>query len=271
MPEDEIQGQRIAQAHQSYLSDIQIAAADGTILKGWSFHPKNNNAKAVILLHGLSDNRLGMVGYAEIFLDRGFNVLMPDARAHGVTGGQLATYGLLEADDIRRWFNWMQQNEHPTCTYGFGESMGAAQLLQSLEAEPYFCAVAAESPFSSFREIAYDRVGQFFHTGPWLGRTLLRPVVDVAFSYAKLKYKMDFEQISPEAKVATTKVPVLLIHGQIDSNIPVRHSRRIAAKQPSASLWEVANANHCGAISTSPREFEQRLAHWFEDHQTPPI
>ena len=75
-----------------------------------------------------------------------------------------------------------------------------------------------------------------------------------------------FEQISPEAKVAATKVPVLLIHGQRDSNIPVRHSRRIAAKHPSVNLWEVANANHCGAISTSPREFEQRLIHWFEDH-----
>ena len=147
--------------------------------------------------------------------------------------------------------------------------MGAAQLLQSLQAEPYFCAVAAESPFSTFREIAYDRVGQFFRTGPWLGRTLLRPVVEFAFSYAKWKYKMDFEQISPETKVGATKVPVLLIHGQIDSNIPIRHSRRIAAKHPSVSLWEVAKANHCGAISTSPQEFEQRLTHWFQGHSDP--
>jgi uncharacterized protein len=264
--EDGNRGQRIAQAHQSHLSDVQIAGADGSILKGWSFQPQHDNGNAVILLHGLSDNRLGMVGYAEMLLDHGFNVLLPDARAHGVSGGQLATYGLLEAEDIHRWFDWLQKNEHPPCTYGFGESMGAAQLLQSLGAEPDFCAVAAESPFSTFREIAYDRVGQFFHTGPWLGRTLLRPVVDVAFSYAKWKYKMDFEQISPEAKVAATKVPILLIHGQIDSNIPIRHSRRIAAKQPAASLWEVSNANHCGAINTAPREFEQRLTHWFDGH-----
>jgi len=267
--QDEMQAQKIAHAHQSDLSDVLITAADGAILNGWSFRSHNSNGEAVILLHGLSDNRLGMVGYAEMLLDHGFSVLMPDARAHGESGAQIATYGLLESEDIRRWFNWLQQNEHPACTFGFGESMGASQLLQSLQAEPHFCAVAAESPFSTFREIAYDRVGQFFRTGAWLGRTLLRPVVEVAFSYAKWKYKMDFEQISPETKVSATKVPVLLIHGQIDSNIPIRHSRRIAAKHPSVSLWEVAKANHCGAISTSPQEFEQRLTHWFQGHSDP--
>jgi hypothetical protein len=71
--------------------------------------------------------------------------------------------------------------------------MGAAQLLQSLPSEPRFSAVAVESPFSSFREIAYDRVGQFFHTGPWLGRTVLRSIVEAAFGYARLKYQLDFE------------------------------------------------------------------------------
>ena len=37
-----------------------------------------------------------MVGYAELLLAHGFTVLLPDARAHGASGGSLATYGLLE-------------------------------------------------------------------------------------------------------------------------------------------------------------------------------
>jgi uncharacterized protein len=232
-------------------------------------HPaRNSNGKAVILLHGLSDNRLGMIGYAELLLGHGFSVLMSDARAHGASGGQLATYGLLESADIHRWFDWLQQNQHPGCIFGFAESMGAAQLLQSLQTELHFCAVAAESPFSSFREIAYDRVGQFFHTGPWLGRTILRPVVEVAFVYARWKYKMNFEQVSPESIVAKTMVPVMLIHGRNDSNIPIRHSRRIAADNPTVILWEVPATDHCGAISTSRQEFEQRLIRWFDSHSS---
>ena len=156
---DETLAQGIARNHDSALADVSIPARDGVILSAWIIRAQNRNRNAVILLHGLGDNRLGMIGYAELLLGHGFSVLMPDARAHGASGGQLATYGLLESDDIRRWFDWLQQNQHPGCIFGFAESMGAAQLLQSLQTESHFCAVAAESPFSSFREIAYDRVG----------------------------------------------------------------------------------------------------------------
>lgn len=263
---DEMQAQGMAHSHDSELANVAIPANDGVILSAWRIRPRTSNGNAVILLHGLGDNRLGMIGYAELLLSHGFNVLMPDARAHGTSGGDLATYGLLESDDIHRWFGWLGQNEHPNCIFGFAESMGAAQLLQSLGSETRFCAVAVESPFSSFREIAYDRVGQFFHTGPWLGRTILRPIVEVAFGYTRWKYKLNVEQLSPENMVAATRVPVLLIHGQNDSNIPVRHSRRIVARNPAVSLWEVPNTDHCGAISTARQELEQRLIGWFGDH-----
>jgi uncharacterized protein len=145
--------------------------------------------------------------------------------------------------------------------------MGAAQLLQSLDTHPRFCAVAAESPFSTFREIAYDRMGQPFHLGPWVGRTILRPLVEIAFLRARLKYGLDMQQISPEDSVAATSVPVLLIHGELDSNIPVRHSRAIHTRAPKAELWEVPNAGHCGAISTAPEEFEKRLLIFFVDRR----
>jgi uncharacterized protein len=151
------------------MTDVSATAKDGIFLRAWYLQPEDANGNAVLLLHGLGDNRLGMTDYADLFLHHGYSVLMPDARAHGMSGGSIATYGLLEADDIRRWFEWLSTNQHARCIYGFGESMGAAQILESLKDEPYFCAVAAESPFSTFR--AYERVGQHFGTGPWLGRT----------------------------------------------------------------------------------------------------
>lgn len=266
LPADEMQAQEVARNRDFQLNNAAIAAGDGVVLRAWSIRPRTGNGEAVILLHGLSDNRMGMIGYAGLFLRHGFAVLMPDARAHGASQGQLATYGLLESDDIHRWFDWLEQNQHPICIFGFGESMGAAQILQSLQSEPRFCAVAAESSFSSFREIAYDRVGQFFGTGPWLGRTALRLTVEAAFAYARWKYNLNFEQVSPETIVAATKVPVLLIHGRDDSNIPVRHSRLIAAAKPGLPVWEVPHADHCGAISVAPHELEQRLVDWFAGH-----
>jgi pimeloyl-ACP methyl ester carboxylesterase len=265
--EDETTARDLAHQLDSDFEDVSITTPDAVTLRAWTIHPYHSNGDAVILLHGLGDNRVGVTGYAQLLLAHGFTVLLPDARAHGASGGPLATYGLLEHNDLHQWFNFLAARDHPHCIFGFAESMGAAELLQSLAVEPRFCAVAAESSFSSFREIAYDRMGQPFHLGPWFGRTLLRPVVEFAFLYVRWKYHLDMRQVSPEDSVAATKVPVFLIHGQIDSNIPLRHSRRIHARNPRAVLWEVPNADHCGAISAAPQEFDQRLLAWFSAPQ----
>jgi alpha-beta hydrolase superfamily lysophospholipase len=256
----------MAHGHDSEITDANIVGADGTTLRGWVLRPRHGNRDFVMLLHGLSDNRMGTVGYAELLMSHGYSVLMADARAHGASGGEVASYGLLEANDIRRWVDWLQGQEQADCIYGFGESMGAAQLLESLSVEDRFCGVIAESSFSTFREIAYDRVGQAFHTGPWLGRSLLRPLVEVAFGYAKRKYKLNMEQVAPERAIGASRVPVFLIHGEDDSNIPVRHSRMIAKIDPAVALWIVPGAEHCGAIRVAREDFAQRVLAWYAMH-----
>ena len=258
--------QRVIQANRFEIADVSVKGTGAAVLWAWMVTPHQANGDAVLLLHGLGDNRLDMIGYAELLLAHGYTVLMPDARAHGTSGGELATFGLLERNDIQQWAEFLATKFQPRCIYGMGESMGAAQLLQSLDAGTRFCAVIAESPFSSFREIAYDRMGQAFHLGSWVGRTVLRPLVEVAFMRARWKYHLNMEQVSPENAVAHTHTPILLIHGQIDGNIPVRHSRRIHASNPQTVLWEVPNADHCGAIAVAPQEFEERVLTWLAPH-----
>lgn len=243
--------------------DVSITTSDGAILRGWLLRAEHPNGDAALVLHGLGDNRIGMTGYAELLIAHGYTVLLPDARAHGISGGAVATFGLLERVDIHDWTDFLSTQVHPRCIFGMGESMGAAQLLQALQMKSRFCAVVAESAFSTFREIAYDRMGQPFHLGPWVGRTVLRPLVEVAFLRARWKYGLRMGEISPEDAVASSRVPVLLIHGQIDGNIPIRHSRAIHTRSPHTILWEVPGADHCGAMAAAPDEFERRIVGWF--------
>src|ERR1700751_3079718 len=144
--------QRIQPLH-AVVQNVSITAPDAAILRAWLVRPPQSNGDAVLLLHGLGDNRLGMTGYAQLLLAHGFTVLLPDARAHGISGGTVATYGLIERRDIRQWADLLRTEVGGHCVYGMGESMGAAQLLQSLRAGATFCAVVAESTFANFREI----------------------------------------------------------------------------------------------------------------------
>jgi dipeptidyl aminopeptidase/acylaminoacyl peptidase len=247
--------------------DAEMSTPDGAVLQAWLILPPEPNGDAVILLHGVSDNRMGMYGYGTWLVQHHYTVLIPDARAQGNSSGKLATYGLRESDDIHRWVDWIETTEHPRCMFGFGESMGAAQLLQSLPKEPRFCAVVAESPFATFREAAYARFGRPFHTGPWIGRTFFRPTVDVGFLYLRLRYGLNMKSASPEQAVVGTKIPILLIHGLKDRNIPSYHSERIRAKNLAVvQVWKVPGAFHTGAHKTSPQEFERRVLEWFAMH-----
>ena len=269
---DEERAATIAKNNDAEVRQVAIAVSDGEVLRAWFIRPFKNNGSAVILFHGQADNRAGMLGPAALLLRNGYSVLMPDARAHGMSGGALATYGFMEAEDVRQWFDWLVQMQTPHCIDGLGESMGAALLLNSLRSEQGFCAVVAESPFANFREASYARIGQFAGTGPWLGRTVLRPAVEFSFLYARLRYGADLTQDDPAEAVAKSSVPVLLIHGQLDSNLSSHHSEMILAKSRNRRgeivLWEPPYAGHCGAASAEPEKFERRVIGWFATHQT---
>ena len=267
--EDNLRAQQIATRNHAKLATVSIAANDGTLLRGWAIRPRDGNDNVVLLLHGMGTNRASMLGYADMLLQHGFSVLLPDARAQGSSGGNLATFGVMESADLKRWYEWINRWMHPNCVDGFGESMGAGQILDSLKEIPQMCAVVAESSFATFRQAAYDRLGQEFGTGPWLGRTLLRPAVDAAFLYARLRYGLDLNNASPEKSVAMSHVPVLLIHGREDIDLPPRHSEMMKAANHAVALWEPPGAGHTGASTAEPREFERHVVGWFEAHDRP--
>ena len=249
------------------LRDVAITASDGTVLRGWYAHPKKANGNAVILLHGIGDNRQGMMGYAELLLSHGYDVLAHDARAQGDSGGTFPTYGIKEANDVHRWFDFLQVQDDPHCVFGLGESFGAATLLQALKQETRFCAVVAESSFANFRQVSYIRVGQFLHMGMWLGEFVLRPAVEFAFLCGQITRGVNLANASPESAVVGSRVPILLIHGLADANIPPEQSEKIQAHNPSKIiLWEVPNAGHCGARGAAGDEFDKRVLDWFASH-----
>jgi uncharacterized protein len=258
---------QLASRYQGNMQDAEITAADGVKLKGWFLRPAHDNGKDVVMVHGITDNREGMAGFAPMLLDKGYRILLVDARAHGESGGSVATYGLFDADDIHRWVDWLYRDQRSSCVYGFGESMGAALVLESLAVEHRFCAVVAESSFSTFRSVAYDRVGYYAHLGPWFGKTLGRLPVEVGLLYAKARYGLDLSKANPAQALAESITPVLLIHGSADTNILPHHSELMAARFPNhVSLWEVNGAMHTGAAATEPERFRDKLVQWFAGH-----
>jgi alpha-beta hydrolase superfamily lysophospholipase len=238
--------------------DFFVTAPDGAPLRGWKVRPPNSNGDWVLLFHGVSDNRTGMTGHAAVLLRHGFGVVMMDARAHGESGGKMATYGFLERRDTRAIVDALFPMESPHHVFALGSSMGAAIALQSAGVEPRIIGVVAESSFSDLREIAFDYAG--LHWSPLLGETLFRPGTWTLISTAQNEGGFSVDEVSPEKSVRARPFPVLLICDGFDQTIPCRHSRRIfrSATGPK-ELWEVPGAGHASAIGADPAEYERRV------------
>lgn len=242
--------------------DFDVTAPDGVILRGWKVHPAAPNGSWVLLFHGVADNRAGEIGQAELLLRAGYSAVMMDARAHGESGGTMATYGWLERDDTRAVVDALEAAEHPAHVFALGESMGAGIALQSAAVDPRIEGVVAEAAFANLTEAGYDYAG--LRRSPLLGKTLFAPFAWMLVYHGQRLAGFPADGVSPEKAVAERAFPVLLICDAQDDALPCRHTQRIyeRARGPK-TLWIVPDAFHTAALGFAPEEFRNRVLDFF--------
>ncbi len=257
--------------------DFDVRAPDGILLHGWIVRPDHPSGNWVILFHGVADNRIGVIGQSEFLLRTGYSVVMMDARTHGASEGQLATYGWLERNDTRAIIDALRESELRPCLsvplpgspcrglahiFALGESMGAGIALQSAGADPRIEAVVAEASFATLREASYDYAG--LRRSPLLGKTLFAPFSWTLLYRGEKLTGLPVAEVSPVKAVATRPFPVLLICDEKDEALPCRHTERIyAAAIGPKVFWEVPGAFHTAALGFQHVEFQRRVLDFY--------
>ena len=242
--------------------DFSVRAPDGIELRGWKVRARSPNGNWVLAFHGVSDNRTGVLGAAEILLRHGYNLVMMDSRAHGESGGDMATYGWKERYDTVAITNALYSTEQIHHLGALGVSMGAAIALQSAAVEPRIEGVVAEDPFANLREASYDYAGM--ELSPLLGMTLFRPATISGMREIARDGGFQPDDVSPEKAVAARPFAVLLICGTNDHRIPCRHAERVYQNAGGPKeLWIVNGAGHAAALGHAPVEYENRVTVFF--------
>lgn len=242
--------------------DFSVLASDGIELRGWKIRSRFSSDDWILMFHGVSDNRTGVLGHAELLLRQGYNVVMMDSRAHGESGGSMATYGWKERYDTVSITDALYSTEKVRHLGALGVSMGAAIALQSAAVEPRIEGVVAEDPFADLREVSYDYAG--LHFSPFLGKTLFLPATIFAMSEMARAGGFPPDAVSPEDAVAAQPFPILLICGTRDRTIPCRHAEDIYYKaRGPKELWIVEGGEHASALGRAPLEYENRVIRFF--------
>lgn len=131
---------------------ITIAASDGIELVG-HYYERKKNAPCIIFIHGLWSNcYTNGVPIYRITEENGWNLLLVSLRAHGESGGNVSTLGVLEKYDCRDWVNWVvSEYGEQTPIFLMGISMGGAVALMSsdLGLPESVCGIIDDAGFTS--------------------------------------------------------------------------------------------------------------------------
>ena len=153
---------------------VRLRAEDGVPLSAWLVpHPQ---PKAVVVIsHGYGGCRESMLPYLTFLHAAGFSALLYDFRAHGWSGGDQATLGLTEQQDLRAAVRWVQVSpllrDLPLVLVG--ESMGASVSLLVAAEDPSVLAVVADCGFARLDGPIQRRLQLLF--GEALGLALATP------------------------------------------------------------------------------------------------
>ncbi|GEL15250.1 alpha/beta hydrolase [Pediococcus cellicola] len=242
-----------------------IRAEDGIHLA--ATYLNNNSRKTVILAHGYHHAHEQMIPYAKLFMDLGYNVLMPDARGHGISDGNIIGFGWLDRRDYIKWIKEVNaRSKTPQKIVLFGISMGAATVLATAgEADlpDNVVAVVEDSGFSSAQKEFSYRLGHHYYLPPFLS-TFVSLMTSVTGGYS-------LKEADIAHQAANIKIPVLMIHGDADRYVPIEMMAEIKAslaKQLPKESHRVSGVDHVASRKHDPKKYHQTietfLNHWVD-------
>jgi dipeptidyl aminopeptidase/acylaminoacyl peptidase len=220
--------------------------------------PEREPRGLIVVLHGLTDQKEGMLSIAEVFADAGYLAVVPDLRAHGSSGGRYTSMGYREKWDMEALLNYLESQGCDVSHTGvLGGSLGAAIALQWAGIDPRVKAVVAVAPFA---ELSSEM--KFFykvHNVSMLQAFLIEAA-------AQREGRFDIADVSPLNAVEHIDTPILLAHGRQDDIIPVTESRRLfrAARGPVA--LEEVDGKHMNIREVLGRPFLNRAIEWMDTY-----
>lgn len=165
------------------------------------FFPGSKN-EVILYFHGNAGSLAGWQQVSDDFTDKGYSLLIIDYRGYGKSSGEITEKGLYLDAEAAYQFLTETKEFLPDDIIIYGRSIGsgiATELARRYQTK----GLVLESPFSSLKKLANQKM---------------------PFLFPSLFLQFHFDNIN---KLDSISCPVLLIHGEQDTLIPVSHARNL--------------------------------------------
>jgi len=237
------------------ISGDSISAAS---ISGDSVIAASRCQRTAVIVHGWRDQAIGMLMIARLYEQMGWNIVVPDLHAHGLSDGDAIGMGWNERWDVLQWMRLFVTDTMVV----HGISMGAATTMN----------VAGETMPEGIRSIRF--VEDCGYTSVWdefryeMGEEFglpAFPLLHTASFLCRVKYGWSFAEASPLRQLSSCRYPMLFIHGDNDHFVPSHMVHPLyAAKPQPKELWVTEGVEHALSYKTYPDEYARRLRRFLE-------
>jgi uncharacterized protein len=250
-----------------YSEEVSINSKYGYRLYGTYIKNDKPSRNTIIILHGIGCSRWTSMKYADIYLDKGFNVLVYDSRGYGESGGGITTFGFYEKHDLDSWVDFISAKYADGIIGVHGESMGGATaLLHSKinEENKRVSFYVVDSTYSDLKE---------------LGRKFLKESISKTYLSTFVYYYTGFyvdlvtfvrgkfliTRISPIKAIENVSTPIMFIHGKKDEFVPSSMSQQLyEAKKGIKSIY-ISPSDHVHSIDVNGYEYAKRVYSFIDE------
>ena len=238
---------------------VTYPSKSGSLIHAWLTRGRPG-AGAVILLHGVNENRTSMLGRARFLHAMGFTILAPDFRAHGESPGKRITFGARESLDAAAALGYVR-SEAPGERVGvIGVSMGGAAALLGdgpIDANAF----VLESVYPTIRQAVSDRLYTWLGPLGSVARLFTPLVIDVVGNDAGVSAS----ELRPIDHIGHLHAPLLLIAGTDDPYTPIAEADSLFAHAPTPkTYWQVSGATHEDLHAFDPARYERVVGGFLE-------
>lgn len=235
---------------------------DGLQLYGVWCNANTDTVKGTILMiHGIGSCKDHFIPRAEWLADNGYNSVLVDLRAHGMSEGDYVTYGYNEIPDLKLFLECMTLHHHANNIGVWGQSLGGSIALQLMAADDRIKFGIVESTYCTFDEVVHDYSKRIFGFPlGWLTDYVIWRAQEVA--------EFDKTNINPEKACKKIYQPVLLVHGTADDRIDISYGERNfkALSSQNKEFYKVEGADHLNVWETGGEIYNQKCLEFLENH-----
>ena len=236
---------------ESFAEDRWLKIKDET-LYARCFIPYPDNHRWAICVHGYRSNGKRDMAYTALrFAEEGYNVLVPDLRAHGKSSGNKIGMGWLDRLDLLSWISEVLAIDMEAEIILVGGSMGAATVMMA----------SGEKLPSAVKGFILDSgyVSVYAEFRYMLSKITVFPkkmVMRYANHYAQKYAGYSLKQASATRQLGSNHLPLLVIHGERDHFVPTEAAYTIQnATAGDKALLLVPEAEHLEASMKDPKTY----------------